>query len=168
MASFWLTLAATAAAVVALLLAAFLIALRIGRYNVVDVFWGLGFALIAGVAFAASAGHGDPVRRVALLTATVIWGVRLAAYIGWRSRGAGEDPRYADMLAQATGSRPAFALRKIFLLQAGLIWLISAPVPAWQLCTMGDRSTRQWPLRQRRVWSWGPVAVISIRVFSSM
>jgi steroid 5-alpha reductase family enzyme len=133
LASFWLTLAATAAAVVALLLAAFLIALRIGRYNVVDVFWGLGFALIAGVAFAASAGHGDPVRRVALLTATVIWGVRLAAYIGWRSRGAGEDPRYADMLAQATGSRPAFALRKIFLLQAGLIWLISAPVQAGML-----------------------------------
>ena len=141
MADFWLTLAATAGAVVALLVAAFGIGVRIGRFNVVDVFWGLGFAVIAAVAFAVSAGHGDPVRRAALLAATVIWGVRLAGYIGARSRGAGEDPRYADMLAKAPGGRNAYALRKIFLLQAALIWLISAPVqagmfqrgPAWTI-----------------------------------
>ena len=141
MAEFWLTLAATAGAVVALLLAAFGIGVRIGRFNVVDVFWGLGFALIAAVAFAVSAGHGDPLRRAALLAATVIWGVRLASYIGTRSRGAGEDPRYTDMLAKAPGGRNAYALRKIFLLQAALIWLISAPVqagmfqrgPAWTI-----------------------------------
>ncbi len=106
-ASFWLSLLVTAAAVTALLLLGFLVALRVGRYNVVDTFWGLGFALMAGVAFAMSAGSGATPRRIALLAATVIWGLRLAWYIGWRSRGAAEDPRYAQLLKklQAAGPR---------------------------------------------------------------
>ena len=125
-----LTFAVCAAAVVALLLATFAVALKVGRYNVVDAVWGLGFAVIAGVAFALSSGHGSGTRRYLLLAVTVVWGLRLAAYIGWRSRGQGEDPRYAEMLGKAPGSRAAYALRKVFLLQAALIWLISAPVQA--------------------------------------
>ena len=159
---FWLTLLITAAAVTALLLVAFAVAVRLGRFNVVDTFWGLGFALIAAVAFGLSAGHGSTARRIALLAATVIWGLRLAGYVGWRSRGAGEDPRYDDMLAKAPGSRAGFALRRVFLLQAGLIWLISAPVqagmfqrgPAWTIAVglviwlagIGFEATGDWQL----------------------
>jgi steroid 5-alpha reductase family enzyme len=138
--TFWLTLAVCAAAAVALLLATFGLALIVGRYNVVDAVWGLGFAVIAAVAFALSAGHGSELRRYALLGATVIWGVRLASYIGWRSHGASEDPRYTDMLAKAPGSPAAYALRKVFLLQAGLIWLISIPVQAG----MFERGAPDW------------------------
>jgi steroid 5-alpha reductase family enzyme len=127
---FGVTLLVCAASVMGLLLATYFLALRLGRYNVVDTVWGLGFALIAAVAFALSAGHGTSLRRIALLTATAIWGVRLASYVGWRSRGSGEDPRYSEMLDKAPGSRTAYALRKVFLLQAGLIWLISVPVQA--------------------------------------
>jgi steroid 5-alpha reductase family enzyme len=130
MTPFWLLLVSTAAGVTALLLLAFGIAVRAGRYNVVDTFWGLGFAVIAVIAFALSAGQGSVVRRSVLLAATAIWGVRLAAYIGWRSRGSGEDPRYTDLLSKARGSRAGYALRKVFLLQAALIWIISAPVQA--------------------------------------
>jgi steroid 5-alpha reductase family enzyme len=129
-AAFIAMLLISAAAVTALLLVTFAVALRVGRYNVVDIVWGLGFALIAVVAFAVSTGYGSQARRLLLLTATVIWGIRLAGYVGWRSRGKGEDPRYADMLANAPGSRTAYALRKVFLLQAALIWLISTPVQA--------------------------------------
>jgi steroid 5-alpha reductase family enzyme len=128
--TFLTTLLVSAAAIAILLLATFAVALRVGRYNVVDAVWGLGFALIAVVAFAMSAGDGSTPRRAALLAATVVWGMRLASYIGWRSRGAGEDPRYAEMLDKAPRSRAAYALRKVFLLQAGLIWLISVPVQA--------------------------------------
>jgi steroid 5-alpha reductase family enzyme len=131
--TFLLTLLVCAGAVTVLLLATFAVALRAGRYNVVDAVWGLGFAVIAVVAFALSAGHGDSLRRIALLGATVLWGARLAGYIGWRSRGSGEDPRYADMLGKAPGSPALYALRKIFLLQAALIWLISVPVQAGML-----------------------------------
>ncbi len=145
-ATFWITLLVSAAAVTALLLLTFAVALRVGRYNVVDTVWGLGFAVIAVVAFALSAGHGSEPRRILLLAATVIWGGRLAAYVGWRSRGKGEDPRYTEMLGKAPGSRAAYALRKVFLLQAALIWLISVPVqagmfegrgPSWLLAAGG-------------------------------
>jgi steroid 5-alpha reductase family enzyme len=127
---FGVTLLVCAASVTGLLLATFALALRLGRYNVVDAIWGPAFALIAVAAFVLSAGHGDDMRRLALLAATVVWGARLGSYVGWRSRGAGEDPRYAEMLDKAPGSRTAYALRKVFLLQAALIWLISIPVQA--------------------------------------
>jgi steroid 5-alpha reductase family enzyme len=130
LASLGLTLVVTAAVSAAFLLVVFFIALRVGRYNVVDVAWGPGFALIAVVALALSGGHGDTWRKALLAAATVIWGLRLGGYIGWRSRGRGEDPRYAEMLDKAPGRRAAYALRKVFLLQAALIWLVSVPVQA--------------------------------------
>lgn len=124
------TLVVTAAAVIAAMLVTLAVALRVGRHSVIDTVWGLGFALVAVVAFAVSAGHGVTGRRVLITVLTVVWGVRLAAYIGWRSRGQGEDPRYDDMLAQAPGNRTAYAFRKVYLTQAALIWLISIPVQA--------------------------------------
>jgi steroid 5-alpha reductase family enzyme len=130
LASLGLTLVATAAVSAAFLVVVFFIALRVGRFNVVDVVWGPGFALLAVVALALSGGHGDPWRKALLTAATVIWGLRLGGYIAWRSRGQGEDPRYAQMLDKAPGSRAAYALRKVFLLQAALIWLVSVPVQA--------------------------------------
>jgi steroid 5-alpha reductase family enzyme len=130
LASLGLTLVVTAAVSAAFLVVVFLIALRVGRYNVVDVVWGPGFALIAVVALILSGGHGDTWRKALLAGATVIWGLRLGGYIAWRSRGLGEDPRYAEMLDKAPGSRAAYALRKVFLLQAALIWVISVPVQA--------------------------------------
>jgi steroid 5-alpha reductase family enzyme len=161
--TFLSTVLICASAVAGLLLATFALSLRLGRYNVVDAVWGLGFALIALVAFLMSASHGSTLRRSLLLAATVSWGVRLACYVGWRSRGAGEDPRYAQMLAKAPGSKRAYALRKVFLLQAALIWLISIPVqagmferggPAWLLgaglavwlCGLAFESIGDWQL----------------------
>src|SRR6202035_3574330 len=73
---------------------------RIGRYNVVDVAWGLGFIAVATVA--AVLGSGDPCRRWLLLVLVAIWGLRLSGYINRRSIGHGEDPRYTDLLRDAT------------------------------------------------------------------
>jgi steroid 5-alpha reductase family enzyme len=125
-----LTLVVTGGVSVSFLLLFFVVARRAGRYNVVDVAWGPGFAVLALVALALSGGYGDPWRKGLLAAATTVWGLRLGGYIAWRSRGKGEDPRYAQMLDKAPGSRAAYALRKVFLLQAGLIWLISVPVQA--------------------------------------
>lgn len=124
------TLLITAAAVLVLLVATFGIALAAGRHSVVDNVWGLGFALVAVVALATSAGHGDAGRRILLAVTTAAWGIRLAAHISRRNRGTSEDPRYAEMLAKAPGSPAAYAFRKVYLTQAGLIWLISLPVQA--------------------------------------
>jgi steroid 5-alpha reductase family enzyme len=109
---------------------AWLVALRLGRYNVVDVVWGASFVAIALASFAWSAGHGVPTwRRVLVLALVTIWGARLSIYIGLRSRGKGEDPRYEEML----GTGPNVALRAlgiVFLLQAVVAWFISLPVQA--------------------------------------
>jgi steroid 5-alpha reductase family enzyme len=151
-AAFLLALVVSAAAVGGLLLATFAAALKVGRYNVVDTVWGLGFALIAVVAFVTSEGHGIPSRRYLLLGATVVWGVRLAVYVGARSRGKGEDPRYTEMLDKAHGSRITYALRKVFLLQAALIWLISIPVQAG----MFERGGPAWlPYAGLALWLCG-------------
>jgi steroid 5-alpha reductase family enzyme len=106
----------------------FAVALRQRRHAVVDVTWGLGFAVVAVVSFATSAGTGDGLRRWLLLVMTVVWGVRLGVHIGRRSRGKGEDPRYEAMFARSEGNRDLVALRKVYLLQGVLLLFISLPV----------------------------------------
>ena len=69
----------------------------------IDAAWGLMFVAAALVAFIASAGYGDDLRRWLLLLMPVLWGLRLAQHIGRRSVGKGEDPRYEALLAQGEG-----------------------------------------------------------------
>ena len=119
------TLLTTAAALLVLQGVTFLVALRAGKHSVADTAWGLGIALAAVAAFGVSLGHGDTTRRALLLAASVLWGVRLAAYVGWRNHGRPEDPRYADMLR---GHTNLYALRTVYLLQAAILWLATVPV----------------------------------------
>ncbi|MFF8837059.1 DUF1295 domain-containing protein [Streptomyces sp. NPDC015130] len=123
-----LVLAASAGTALAVMLVAFAIGTAKGLHRVVDVAWGLAFAAVAVVALLLSDGHGDDGRRTLVALATVVWGGRLAAHIARRGRGHGEDPRYARMLARARGNRTLYALRTVYLLQAGLVWLVSLPV----------------------------------------
>ncbi|MDQ3475927.1 MAG: DUF1295 domain-containing protein [Actinomycetota bacterium] len=127
---FLLALPLTALAVAVVLGITLLIALRVGKHAVVDVAWGLGFAVIAVVSYAASAAfdEGHPGHRLLIAALTVIWGVRLATHIGLRSRGHGEDPRYAALLEKAPGNRTAYAVRKIYLTQAAAMWFVSLPI----------------------------------------
>jgi steroid 5-alpha reductase family enzyme len=128
--SFGLILAVTAAALLVLQGLTFAVALKIKKNSVVDTAWGIGIALAALTAFLTSIGHGQAERRYLLLVASVLWGLRLAAYVGWRNHGKPEDPRYQDMLDKATGSKNLYALRKIYLLQAAILWLATVPVQA--------------------------------------
>lgn len=123
--AFGLSLAVSAGAALAVMLAAFAVGVRLRRHRGVDVAWGLGFVAVA-VATSTLSGGRHPLPAVLV----VVWGLRLARHIGWRGRGHGEDPRYERMLAKAPGSRNAYALRMVYLLQAGLVWLVSLPVQA--------------------------------------
>jgi steroid 5-alpha reductase family enzyme len=107
---------------------------RIGRYNVVDVAWGVGFVAIAAVA--AALGQGDPTRRWLLLALVAIWGLRLSWHIQKKTVGKGEDRRYAAMLRDAS---PAQVVRKVFLLQALITWFVSLPL---QLSAVGGPTPR--------------------------
>ena len=118
----------TLAAVAVTLAITFAIALWRGHHSVVDVTWGLGFAVIAITSLIASSGHGDATRRVLVAALTTIWGLRLAIHIGRRNWGKGEDPRYAELLAHAPGNPNLYALRKVYLTQGGVMWFVSLPV----------------------------------------
>ncbi|MFG3281544.1 DUF1295 domain-containing protein [Streptomyces sp. NPDC048111] len=122
----------TAVTALAVMLATFAIALVLGVHRVVDVAWGAAFAAVAVVSLAVSAGEGDGARRLLVTALTVVWGLRLAVHIARRGRGHGEDPRYEAMLGRAPGNRNLYALRMIYLLQGGLVWLVSLPVQAAQ------------------------------------
>ncbi len=121
-------LAITLAAVAAALAVTFAVAIWRGHHSVVDVTWGLGFAVIALTSLLVSSGHGDTTRRVLVATLTTVWGVRLAVHIGRRNWGKGEDPRYAELLARAPGHPNRYALRMVYLTQGIVMWFVSLPV----------------------------------------
>ncbi|MFB6891701.1 DUF1295 domain-containing protein [Kitasatospora sp. NPDC056327] len=116
------------------MLTAFAVGVRTGRHRGVDVAWGLAFTAVAVAGFVLSAGHGDTGRRLLATALVALWGLRLSAHLWWRARGADEDPRYARMLARAPegARRTRYALRKVYLLQAALVWVVSLPVQAAQ------------------------------------
>ncbi|MFE2016632.1 DUF1295 domain-containing protein [Streptomyces sp. NPDC059499] len=152
-AAFAQNLAAAAGAALVVMLVTFLIALRKRLHRIVDVAWGIGFAAVAVVSYALSEGDGDDARRLLVTALTVVWGLRLAVHIGLRGRGHGEDPRYAAMLAKAPGHPDLYALRKVYLLQGALVWLISLPVQAAQYLT-GPLS---W-------WAWAGTALWAVGI----
>ncbi|MEE1782439.1 DUF1295 domain-containing protein [Streptomyces sp. SP17BM10] len=132
--AFALNLAVTAATVLAIMLATFVVGVRTGRHRAVDVAWGLAFAELALVGYLLSDGHGGLGRRMLVTVLVVVWGVRLSAHLWWRARGLPEDRRYAQMLARVPEgpARVRYALRKVYLLQAALVWFVSLPVQAAQ------------------------------------
>ena len=137
---------------VALLVAATaLVAWRIGRVSVMDVGWGLGFAVVALLAL--GVGSGDLARRVALAVAAVLWGGRLAWHIARRNRGR-EDPRYERLLERAGGHRFRFAVLHVFGPQGLLIWLIAMPTQVGAVAGPGSRAVLAVGLA---VWALGLV-----------
>lgn len=128
-----LTVLASAAAVAVLFVATFFWARVAGKHAVVDVVWGPGFGLVALVS--ALVADGAAWRRVLLLVLVGVWGLRLGGHIFLRSRGKGEDPRYADILAEATGDPDLHMAKKVYLTQALVMLVVSLPV------TVGMNST---------------------------
>ena len=127
--SWWgLGLVVVGVAAVAMVVTAY-VAKRSGRVSVVDVTWGLALAAIAVVV--AIVGSGTTWRRWLVAVLVLVWGARLARHIFTRSRGGGEDPRYAELLG---GGGFRIAITKVFLTQGLAICLISLPVLAAGLC----------------------------------
>jgi len=96
--------------------------------SIVDVFWGLGFALIGCVCLALARGHLP--RRIMVAILVSLWGCRLSAYIFWRNRGKGEDYRYRAMRKRFGKHFPIVSLITVFALQGLLMWIVSFPVQA--------------------------------------
>jgi steroid 5-alpha reductase family enzyme len=107
-----------------------LVSLLVRDASIVDLFWGLGFVVMAWTTFALTPDIAP--RRMVVTVATTIWGVRLAAYLAWRNLGKGEDYRYREMRARHGDRFWIVSLGTVFLLQGLLMWIVSLPVQAAQ------------------------------------
>ncbi len=129
-------LAACAVAVALVMGSCLVLALRLRLLRVVDVAWGVGFGVVAVVAYLVSLGSdADPAARRLLVAMVLLWGGRLAVHLLVRNRGEPEDPRYAELVDAAPGSPAAVAIRKVFLPQAAAMLVVSLPIQVGMFAT---------------------------------
>ncbi|MDZ4308551.1 DUF1295 domain-containing protein [Allopontixanthobacter sp.] len=114
----------------ALVLALWLVSVRIGDVSFIDAFWGTGMAILAITSFAQTPDPGS--LAVLLLIMTALWGLRLGLHLFRRWRAEGEDKRYEKILRKdrEKGRFALAALTKIWLGQAVLLFLVSSPAQA--------------------------------------
>ena len=99
-----------------------LVSLLVRDASIVDIFWGLGFVLIAWTTFALTPEIAP--RRLLVATLTTMWGLRLAAYLAWRNAGKGEDYRYREMRRTHGDRFWIVSLGTVFVLQGLLMWIV--------------------------------------------
>ena len=133
------------ALVLGIMLVLWLVSLRLRDTSIVDLFWGLGFALIAVATLWRTGGVSPRAFLLALLTTA--WALRYSWHVWRRNIGHGEDSRYAAMRKKAEESGQSWGLRSlyvVFLLQGVIMWLVSLPVQFGQLYQ--DPITLGWPV----------------------
>jgi steroid 5-alpha reductase family enzyme len=104
---------------------------RLDDVSFVDAAWAFGFVVIGLVTFALT--DGDRTRAGVIVGVTAVWGVRLGTYLLWRWRRSGPDPRYRAMERRAGDDIRGFRLRRVFLVQGVLMWIVSLPVQLGQI-----------------------------------
>lgn len=125
-------------ALLAIMSALWLLSLALRDASIVDVFWSLGFVICAWI-FAALTPQGAMPRKALLLALVSAWGLRLALHIWLRNRGKGEDYRYQSWRKQHGKRWWWWSFFQVFLLQGGLLWLISAPLLAAQIAAQPEQ-----------------------------
>lgn len=108
-----------------------LVSLKARDASIIDMFWGLGFVVIAWIAF--FTGSGATPRRQLMVAMVTLWGLRLSGYLARRNWGKDEDYRYQAMRKQHGDRFPIVSLYRVFMLQAVVLWIVSLPVQAAQV-----------------------------------
>jgi steroid 5-alpha reductase family enzyme len=122
-------------AVLVLMIGAWILSLIRKKACVADSFWGLGFVLVAWLAWSTGPGTSRSLLVAVLIS---IWGLRLFLHITMRNWGQPEDRRYRAMREHHGRRFWWLSLFLVFLLQGILLWIISlapqlaqlSPVPA--------------------------------------
>lgn len=99
-------------------------AYRRKRLDTVDTAWGLGFVLVAWIAELYRA---NP-RSLLIAVLVTVWGLRLSYHLYSRNQNRPDDPRYKELSNKWRGNFWRRAYLSVFLLQGGLVWLVSLPV----------------------------------------
>jgi len=103
----------------------FFISLIQKRNDVADIAWGLGFVVVSAYCF-----FSYPHTPVAMLVYALVtlWGVRLSAHIGLRSRGKTEDFRYQKMRTDWGKTVVWRSFLQVYVLQGFFMWVICLPI----------------------------------------
>ena len=107
--------------------------------SIIDVFWGLGFVLLAW-AYRSQVSV-ESFRQTLVPLLVTVWGVRLSVHIFLRNRGLGEDYRYVKMRRRYGSRFPALSLVIVFWLQAVLLWIVAWPLLGVQIHPRPDSWT---------------------------
>ena len=103
----------------------FVVARERRRLDTVDTAWGLGFVVVA---WSVLIQH-HSTRSLIITILVTVWGFRLANHIWKRSQKHKEDdPRYQAIASKWTGNYWLKAYTSIFMLQGGLLLLVSIPI----------------------------------------
>jgi len=108
------------------LFSVFLFSLVLQNNSIMDIAWGIGFMITAGVSFAQLDEVG--VRAMVVTTLVFIWGIRLAFRIGKRNFGKPEDFRYAKWRGEWGRWFILRSLLQIYVLQGILLLVVISPV----------------------------------------
>ncbi len=114
------------AAVIALGILLWLVSLAVRDSSIVDIAWGPLLFLVGVTYYATTTAPGSRARLMMALVA--LWAVRLAAHIGARNLGHGEDFRYAAWRAQHPDTWWIRSYFKVFLLQGVIAWIVAMPL----------------------------------------
>jgi steroid 5-alpha reductase family enzyme len=114
------------AAVIVFFTVLWVVSLALRNASIVDIWWGPGFLVLAGV-YAWTMDGVDP-RRALVLGLVALWALRLAWHIGRRNIGHGEDFRYAEWRRENGASWWWYSYLKVFLLQAIVAWIVALPL----------------------------------------
>jgi steroid 5-alpha reductase family enzyme len=115
----------SAALIVAFMTAAWLFSLYKRDMSVVDGFWGLGFVAVTHHWFFRL--EEITPRQFIIAYLITLWGLRLAIYIFYRSRGKAEDPRYVAFRNNWKENTWYISYFKVFMLQGFLTLVIVLP-----------------------------------------
>jgi steroid 5-alpha reductase family enzyme len=105
--------------------------------SIVDVFWGLGFVVVAWLTFLQADGYLG--RKILITLLTTLWGLRLAMHILIRDWGHDEDRRYQAWRAQYGARFWWVSLFTVFGLQGLLLWVISLVLQVGQISAIPAR-----------------------------
>ncbi len=133
-----------------LLFVVWLFSLKLCDVSIVDVFWGIGFVVVALISV--TCGKSPSQRAWLIAVLVVVWGLRLAAYLGWRKWGQPEDHRYRTLRESYGHNFWILSLFLVFGLQAVLIWIISWPL---QIAPLGSGEWNGWDAAGSLLWFVG-------------
>jgi steroid 5-alpha reductase family enzyme len=119
------------AVILGCMIALWLLSLALKDASIADIFWGLGFVILAWLSFFLTEGYLG--RKVLICTLVTVWGLRLAIHIGRRNWGKGEDRRYQKWRAKYGSKFWWVSLFTVFGTQGVLLWVISLASQAGQI-----------------------------------